>query len=129
MLEQLGSRESLLMERIWRRGEVSVRELHAEFARQIAYTTVMTVMDRLYKKGLLKRRKARRAYIYVPAFTEQEYRKRLTRHLFGMVLNESKSTGAVLSYFVDAVSDTDQQMLEHLDQLINAKRRARRRSE
>jgi predicted transcriptional regulator len=117
------------MERMWHRGEISVRELHIEFAPRLAYTTVMTTMDRLYKKGLLKRRKVGKAYIYVPALTEREYQEKLTHHLLGMVLNEDKNSGAVLSHFVDAVSDTDEQMLERLDQLVKAKRRALRRSE
>lgn len=117
------------MERMWRRGEISVRELHAEFTPRLAYTTVMTTMDRLYKKGLLKRRKVGKAYIYVPALTEQEYQEQLTHHLLGMVLNEDRNSEAVLSHFVDAVSDTDEQMLERLDQLVKAKRRALRRPE
>ena len=128
-LGQLGSLESTLMDRMWRRGELSVRELHAEFAPRLAYTTVMTTMDRLYKKGLLKRRKVGKAYIYVPALTEQEYQEQLTHHLLGMVLNEDRNNEAVLSHFVDAVSETDEQMLEQLDQLVKAKRRALRRPE
>jgi predicted transcriptional regulator len=117
------------MERMWSCGEISVRELHIEFSPRLAYTTVMTTMDRLYKKGLLKRRKVGKAYIYVPALTEHEYQEQLTHHLLGMVLNEDKNSGAVLSHFVDVVSDTDEQMLERLDQLVKAKRRALRRSE
>lgn len=128
-LGQLGSLESVLMERMWHRGEISVRELHAEFAPRLAYTTVMTTMDRLYKKGLLKRRKVGKAYIYIPALTEQEYQEQLTHHLLGMVLNEDRNSEAVLSHFVDAVSETDEQMLERLDQLVKAKRRALRRPE
>lgn len=117
------------MERMWHRGEISVRELYVEFASRLAYTTVMTTMDRLYKKGLLKRRKVGKAYIYVPALTEQEYQEQVTHHLLGMVLSEDKKSGAVLSHFVDVVSDTDEQMLERLDQLVKAKKRALRRSE
>jgi BlaI family transcriptional regulator, penicillinase repressor len=128
-LEQLGSLESELMERVWRCGEASVRDLHVLFASRLAYTTVMTTMDRLYKKGLLWRKKVGKAYVYVPALTEQQYQERLTQHLFGMVLHDGKNSGAVLSQFVDAVSETDEQMLERLDQLVKAKRRALRRQE
>jgi len=128
-LGQLGSLESELMEHIWRRGETSVRDVHIEFESRLAYTTVMTTMDRLYKKGLLRRRKVGKAYLYVPALNEQQYQERLTHHLFGMVLHDVPNTGAVLSHFVDAVSDTDEQMLDRLDQLVKAKRRALRRQE
>jgi predicted transcriptional regulator len=128
-LGQLGNLESEVMERVWRRGEVSVRELHAEFASRLAYTTVMTTLDRLYKKGLLQRRKVGKAFIYVAALTEQEYQEQLTHHLFGMVLHDGKHSGAVLSNFVDAVSTTDEKLLEQLDQLVKAKRRMLRRTE
>jgi hypothetical protein len=46
-----------------------------------------------------------------------------------MVLQDGKNSGAVLSNFVDAVSDTDEKLLENLDQLVKAKRRALRRTE
>ena len=88
-----------------------MRDLHAEFATRLAYTTVMTTMDRLYKKGMLQRRKVGKAFIYVAALTEQEYQEQLTHHLFGMVLHDGKNSGAVLSNFVDAVSDTDEKLL------------------
>jgi predicted transcriptional regulator len=117
------------MERVWHRGEVSVREMHAEFASRLAYTTVMTTMDRLYKKGMLQRRKVGKAFIYVAALTEQEYQEQLTHHLFGMVLHDGKNSGAVLSNFVDAVGATDEKLLDRLDQLVKAKRRMLRRTE
>ncbi|HEX4605153.1 MAG TPA: BlaI/MecI/CopY family transcriptional regulator [Candidatus Angelobacter sp.] len=128
-LSQLGHLESELMERVWHRGEVSVREMHAEFASRLAYTTVMTTMDRLYKKGMLQRRKVGKAFIYVAALTEQEYQEQLTHHLFGMVLHDGKNSGAVLSNFVDAVGATDEKLLDRLDQLVKAKRRMLRRTE
>ena len=128
-LGQLGALESEMMERIWRSGETSVRDVHVEFAQRLAYTTVMTTMDRLYKKGLLRRRKVGKAFLYVAAFTEQEYQEQLTHHLFGMVLSDGKNSNAVLSNFVDAVSDTDEALLERLDQLVKAKRRMLRRPE
>jgi len=128
-LGQLGALESEVMERIWTRGEISVRDLHADFARRLAYTTVMTTLDRLYKKGLLKRRKQGKAFIYRPAYSEQEYQEQLAQHLFGMVLHEPKDSRAVLSRFVDVVSQTDREMLERLDELVKAKRRALRRQE
>jgi predicted transcriptional regulator len=128
-LGQLGNLESELMERVWHRGELSVREAHAEYATRLAYTTVMTTMDRLFKKGMLQRRKVGKAFIYVAALTEQEYQEQLTHHLFGMVLHDGKNSGAVLSNFVDAVGDTDEKLLEKLDQLVKAKRRTLRRPE
>ena len=128
-LEQLGSLESFLMERIWARGEISVRDLHAELEDRLAYTTIMTTLDRLYKKGMLNRRKISKAFFYAAKLNEHQYRERLTQHLFGMVLNDGADAGIVLSGFVDAVSETDGEMLEKLDQLVKAKKRALRRAQ
>ncbi len=128
-LKQLGSLESELMERVWDRGEFSVRDLHLEFAPRLAYTTLMTTLDRLYKKGLLTRRKVGKAFHYAAAFTEKEYQELLTQHLFGMVLTDAPNNNAVLSCFVNAVGEADKEMLDKLDQLVKAKRRALRRTE
>jgi predicted transcriptional regulator len=128
-LEQLGSLETEVMDRIWVRGEISVRDLHEEFAGRLAYTTVMTTLDRLYKKGLLQRRKQGKAFFYVPACTEQEYQEQLTGHLFGMALRENKNSDAVLSCFVETISENDREMLDRLEELVKAKRRSLRRTE
>ena len=117
------------MGRIWKRGEVSVRDLHAEFAARLAYTTVMTTLDRLYKKGLLARRKAGKAFLYTACMTEAEYQERVTQHLLDMALREGNDPQEVLSCFVNAVSETDKAMLDRLEQLVKAKRRALRRGE
>ena len=128
-LEQLGKLESELMERIWVRGEITVRDLHLEVASRLAYTTVMTTLDRLYKKGLLQRRKQGKAFYYVPAMTREDYHRSLTSHLLEMVLDDGADKNIVLSSFVNAVSETDRKLLGELDQLLKAKRRALRRRE
>jgi predicted transcriptional regulator len=128
-LEQLGKLESELMERIWARGEITVRDLHLEVASRLAYTTVMTTLDRLYKKGLLQRRKLGKAFYYLPMMTREDYHRSLTSHLLGMVLDDGADKNIVLSSFVNAVSETDRKLLDELDQLLKAKRRALRRGE
>jgi len=119
--------ESELMERIWARGETSVRDLYGELAPRLAYTTVMTTLDRLYKKGLLSRRAAGRAFLYTPQMSREEYDNRLAQHLLGIAIEEAGSREAVLSCFVDYVSDSDRKLLDELDELIKAKKRLLRR--
>lgn len=125
-LSPLGNLETEVMERTWARGEISVRDLHQELAGRLAYTTVMTTLDRLYKKGMLTRRKQGKAYLYSPAFTKVEYQARLTQHVLGIALEDRRYSSAVLSRFVDAVSAADSEMLDQLDELVKAKRRALR---
>lgn len=128
-LEQLGALETEVMERAWALSEVSVRALHQEMKGRLAYTTLMTTLDRLYKKGLLRRRKEGKAYFYSAVLTERQYQESLTQHFFGMVLHDRRNSSAVLSRFVEAVSQTDREMLERLDEIVKAKRRELRRRE
>jgi predicted transcriptional regulator len=116
-LERLGQLEAEVMQRVWARGgEISVRDLHTEFASRLAYTTLMTTLDRLYKKELLRRRKLGRAFLYTPIVTEQDYREYMARQL-------------ILSFLVDAVGNNDPETLDKLDQIVHEKMRTLRESE
>lgn len=126
-VEQLGALESELMERLWERGETSVRDLHVELAPRLAYTTIMTTLDRLFKKGLLERRLSGRAFFYKPKIGKEHYNHQLTQHLVGIAMQESGSREAVLSSFVDYISESDRKLLDELDELIKAKKRSLQR--
>ena len=128
-LGQLGKLESELMELIWERSEISVRALHGIIGPRLAYTTIMTTLDRLYKKNLLSRKKAGKAFLYAPVMSREEYHGRQTEHLLTLVLQDSSDSNAVLSCFIDVVSESDKKMLDKLDELVKAKRRALRRQE
>ncbi len=62
----LGPLEVQVMEILWGAGERSVRDVVERLDRKLAYTTVMTTLDRLFKKGLLDRQKSERAFLYSP---------------------------------------------------------------
>ncbi len=64
------------MNTLWPLGEATVREIRDGLAarRARAYTTIMTIMDRLARKGVVERRKAGRAYVYRPLLTAEEAR-------------------------------------------------------
>src|SRR3954467_13849633 len=68
----LGKLERQVMEETWRLGEVSVRDVHRSFNEQIAYTTLMTTLDRLFKKKLLERRKDGRAFVYAAVVSRDD---------------------------------------------------------
>ena len=65
-IQPLGPLEITVMEILWTHGESNVRDVVDRLGRPLAYTTVMTTLDRLYKKGMLERRKADRAFFYSP---------------------------------------------------------------
>src|SRR5882724_10658512 len=70
--ESLGKLEQDVLKEIWRREEVSVRDVYLAFGETIAYTTLMTTLDRLFKKKLLTRRKDGRAFFYSAAVSPDE---------------------------------------------------------
>jgi len=86
----LGPLESAVMERLWKRGRATVREVVEDLGRSraLAYTTVMTIMTRLHAKGLLQRDRDGKTYVYRPAFTREEHRERLSRDLVRGLVDE-----------------------------------------
>src|SRR5271169_2241346 len=66
---QLGPLEERVLEALWRRGPATVRELMEGGYHDLAYTTVMTTLDRLFKKGVLTREAEGRAFRYTARFT------------------------------------------------------------
>lgn len=111
------------MEVLWSRGEANVRDVHQAFGESVAYTTVMTTLDRLFKKGLLNRWKVGRAYRYAPTATREESRRSLTTELMeGLLAQHRLEPLPLLSNLVDAVGEADHRLLDDLERLVQAKR-------
>jgi len=123
----LGELEREVMEEVWRRGRVSVRELHEFFGERAAYTTVMTTLDRLYKKRLLDRRKAGRAFIYSPRVSRAEFERGVAMDLIDCLLG--RDAEPVLACIVEAVSERNYGLLDELDRLVKQKRSELKRKE
>ncbi len=117
----LGKLERQVMEEVWRRGDANVRDVHAAFGERAAYTTLMTTLDRLYKKGLLERRKEGRAFLYGPRVSREEFEKGMAKDMIDGLLG--RSAEPVLACIVEAVSERDRDLLDELDRLIKKKRR------
>src|SRR5262249_39095301 len=120
----LGKLEREALEQTWRRGEMSVREMHLAFGESVAYTTVMTTLDRLYKKGLLTRRKDGRAFFYSPRISREEFEQEVAEDVIdGLLGRSTESAEPIMACFVDAVGERDRELLDELDRLIQDKRR------
>lgn len=113
------------MECVWDLGAVSVKDVHECLLgrRDIAYTTVMTVMSRLATKGLLVSRPVGRAYVYEAAAGREDFCAGVVRGFMSGVLADADK--AVLAQFVDSVTERDAEQLELLAQIIEEKRRER----
>ena len=120
------------MEAVWRESRsVTVRDLQGSFPR-CAYTTLMTTLDRLHKKGVLERTKIGRAFSYVHRFDRAEIERRLAARSIEELLGAASGRRALeplLSCFVDAVGERDLLLLDDLERLLKAKRAKLARSE
>lgn len=120
----LGRLEFALMQILWSRGECNVRDVSQHLDRPLAYTTVMTTLDRLYKKGLLDRRMPDRAFLYSARLTSQQWeRRRAENILAGFLAGSHPSRELLLSSFLDAVGEHDAVLLDELEKKIRRKRR------
>ncbi|MDQ3180966.1 MAG: BlaI/MecI/CopY family transcriptional regulator [Acidobacteriota bacterium] len=118
----LGKLERETMNEVWRQKEVNVRAVELAFGERVAYTTIMTTLDRLFRKGLLSRRKVGRAFYYSARFTMEELERGLTEDVMNNLLSVGTSQiEPVLACLVDAVSDRDRDLLDELARLVQAK--------
>ncbi|MGH3204373.1 MAG: BlaI/MecI/CopY family transcriptional regulator [Streptosporangiaceae bacterium] len=105
-----GDLEAVIMDRVWERGgPVTVRELFDELSaeRTIAYTTVMSTMDNLHRKGWLDRAKEGKAYWYTATASRAEYSARLMRE----ALTDGGDAEVVLSHFVAQIGSGESEAL------------------
>jgi predicted transcriptional regulator len=120
---ELGPLERSVMEFIWDdEGEVTVRDVLVGLkGKALAYTTLMTVLDRLQHKKLLSRRRVGRAYVYRQAVSREEY----LAGLMGSVLASSDDRRMALLGFVRSVDEDD---LAELRRMIRTVERERKRT-
>ena len=117
----LGPLEQTVVELLWKHGESSVQDVSKKLKRPLAYTTVMTTLDRLYKKGVLERRLVERAFLYTPRFSKEDAQRRYASAFVDGFLN--RQSGEVLfSCLVDAVGQYDAALLDELEEKIRQKR-------
>lgn len=121
-MRRLGELEAEIMYRLWAWGRsATARDVMTDLnkERPIAYSTVKTVADILYQKGMLAREKEGRAWVYTPTCTRQEYTASLMRDALG----ENPDPAGALASFVQQISSTE------ADALRSALRAVKRRSE
>ena len=105
-----GDLEAVIMHMVWdHEGAVTVRDLLGELRqeREIAYTTVMSTMDNLHRKGWLARIKDGKAYRYTATASREEYSARLMAE----ALADGGDTEAVLSHFVAQIDGQESETL------------------
>ena len=118
----LGELEKLVLQHIWDAGEVDAKTVFAHFKKNRGGTlnTIQSTLDRLFKKGLLSRKKQGHAYLYKEAINRDDF--------IGQLINDiacdfgSKKDSPLLAAFSSLSSDLDNEQLDELERLIEERR-------
>ena len=118
-LKPLGQLEQDIMNVVWQHGRITVRSVFEQLnvQRDIAYTTVMTTMDRLSKKGVLKRVKVGKAYEYQAVQSEADLCLCTTKSVIDMLVR--RYGDLAIAQFVDTVDQIDAKKFAELKRLVN----------
>lgn len=126
----LGPLEQELLQILWQMGEGTVRDVMDSAQLDAAYTTIMTTLDRLYKKGVLQRSAEEgRAFRYRPRHSKEEFNRRNVAAGLEQLFAAAPQARAPISFLVDEISKRDAALLDDLQQAIESKRRELKRQE
>ena len=124
----LGPLERQVLESVWARGTATVRELLEGGGIWQTYPTIMTTMDRLFKKGLLDRLLEGRAFRYSPRYSPEELERLVSVNGIRQLLGSERAS-LHLSYLVEAVGAQGEGLLDELQTLIEQRRAEMRKGE
>jgi len=118
----LGELESAVIKLLWKDAPLTVVDVEERLrrSREIAHTTVLTTLDRMFRKGYLTREKHGKAFVYAPRYSREEFERAMAHEVLGALLDNYAEPA--LSAFVDLVAE-DAGALDQLEQLIREKRR------
>ncbi len=120
----LGELECAVLEHVWSLNEATVHDVLARIDRPLAYTTIMTTLDRLYRKGLLIRLKRGRAFVYTAACSKQDVQRGIARELVNEISADPlHSRNYLLSFLIESVDPQEVEVLRKLEAAIREKRR------
>jgi predicted transcriptional regulator len=123
VLSSLGPLERKVLDASWKLKRANVRDVVDLLKEPFAYTTIMTTLDRLYKKGYLDRELRGRAFLYSPRLTQEQMQIGILGDVItGLLDGATKSVEPVLASIVDSVGDKDRKLLDELERLVKEKR-------
>jgi len=124
-LDDLGELQRMALETVWALGEASVHQVRERLngRRKLAYTTVLTVMQKLEKAGWLEHRNEGKSYVYTPALSREEAGAGSVRGFLKRVFE-----GDAMTLFQHLIreSDLSDEELNELRAMIEEKRKERK---
>lgn len=115
----LGELEQKIMDIVWKSKSCSVRDvlIKLEKDKKLAYTTVATILQRLYDKGVVGRKDSKQGYAYYPKLSKQSYSKKLAKSFFG---NFFKSYGdTAIASFAETIDELPEEKRKYFLELFN----------
>lgn len=118
----LGELEAKVMQIFWEEADfTTIKKVHQVISeeRDLAYTTVQTIIDRLFQKGLLKKLQRGRSFIYAAHIDKNEFETQVSNKFIDAIAGNLNDNS--LAYFVEVLDDVDKSKLEYLAKLIGQK--------
>lgn len=116
--------EGPIMDILWTKGSMKGRDLFFEIHKKksIAYTTALTVLERLSKKGFIKKNRASGTILFTPAVSRDAYESAVTENLLRKAFEVSPDLA--VSAFADIFSRMPKKSIDRLEKLIKEKKNA-----
>ena len=115
----LGELEAQVMAVIWTHGPASVREVRERVNPELHYNTVLNIMERLEKKGVLARRRQGRAHVYFPRLSQEEFARSVTGSVLRGLIGELGDDA--IAAFVDALEEASPDAVDRLRTLLRTR--------
>lgn len=115
----LGELESKVMELLWQEGDLTVRQARDMLAKQhkdLSFNSIMTIMNRLVEKDLLKKKDQEGLYLYTVKVSKKDFSKSVAKNIFTSILKDPSFFGA--TGFAELASDLDKETLDKLKKII-----------
>jgi len=124
----LGDLELAVMDHVWSRGPCDVKACHLAVGgrRKITHNTVQSTLERLFRKGLLRRVKVSHAFVYEAAQSREGYGAQVAEHVVSTVVGNA-APETVLAAFVDLADRAGEENLARLERLIAERRASKER--
>jgi predicted transcriptional regulator len=121
----LGDLELAVMDHLWSAGPLDVKACHLAIGkrRRITLNTVQSTMERLFRKGLLRRDKVSHAYVYESVLSREAFGAQLAQEVVAAAVGQA-APASLLAAFVDLADRAGDDALARMEQLIAARRAA-----
>jgi len=112
----LGELEKQIMDIVWENRFCSVRDVNEKLGKKLAYTTIATILNRLYEKGLVTRHEGKNGYIYSPKISKEKYSQNIAKSFIKTFINSFGD--AAIASFAEGIDKLPQEKRKYFLKLL-----------